>query len=98
MSENRGRDSDATPGFNFSDEGTGAVAFHHDARLDTQRLEEAVQANVILGVILPVKTYHWFVCSHLQSDAFTAAKPMLPSNCDANPIAPQRFKFQTNRL
>src|SRR5882672_1886819 len=98
MSENRGRDRHATPSFNLSDEGTGAVAFHHDARLDTQRLEEAVKANVILGVFLPVKTDHWFGCDHFQSDGFKAGKSMRWSNCNANRIAPQRFKFQTNRL
>jgi len=98
MSENRGHDSNATPGFNFSNERTGAVAFHHDARLDAQRTEEAIQANVILGVIFPVKTNHQFSCDHFQSDGLKARESMRRSNYDANRIAPQRFKFQTNRL
>src|SRR5207249_1896009 len=97
MSENRGHDSNATPGFNFSNERTGAVAFDPDARLDAQRTEEAIQANVILGVIFPVKTDQ-FSGDHFQSDGFKARESMRRSNYDANRIAPQRFKFQTNRL
>ena len=89
MSENWGRDSNATPSLNFRDEGTGAVAFHHDARLDTQRLEEAVKANVILGVILPVKTDHCFSCDHFQSDGFKTRESMRRSNLGGPEVLPR---------
>ena len=45
VSENRGRDREAAPGFNFSDERTGAVAFCHNARLQTERTEHAVKPD-----------------------------------------------------
>ena len=57
--ENRERERNASTSFNFSDERTGAVAFHRDARLDTERTKDAVKTNVILGVILPTKADQW---------------------------------------
>jgi len=41
--ENRARERDASTSFNLSDERTGAVAFHRDARLDTERTKDAVK-------------------------------------------------------
>ena len=96
--ENRGRERDASTSFDFRDERTGAVAFHRDARLDTERIEDALKADVILGVILPAKTDQWFSSDLFQSDGFETGKSMRRSECDANRIVPQRFEFQTFRL
>src|SRR5207247_425864 len=77
------------------DQRTGTVTFHRDAWFGAERSKDAVDEEVIFGVVLASETDEWFDSDFLQGNGFQSSERMSSSHRYAQRVGAQQFKLDT---